>query len=41
MALGDEAAQRNTRGDRREVKPVQTPTPPAKVEDATPASKEN
>lgn len=41
MALGDEAAQRNTRGDRREVKPVQNPTSPVKVEDATPASKEN
>jgi hypothetical protein len=41
MALGDEAAQRNTRGDRREVIPVQPPTPPAKVEDATPASQED
>jgi hypothetical protein len=41
MALGDEAAQRNTRGDRREVIPVQPPTPPAKVEDTTPASKED
>ena len=41
MTLGDEAAARNTRGARREVKPVQNPTPPAKVEDTTPASKEN
>jgi hypothetical protein len=41
MALGDEAAARNTRGDRREVIPVQPPTPPAKVEDPTPASQED
>jgi hypothetical protein len=41
MALGDEAAARNTRGDRREVIPVQPPTPPAKVEDPIPESQEN
>ncbi len=41
MTLGDEAAKRNTRGDRREVIPTPTPAQPAKVEDATPASKEN
>jgi len=41
MALGDEAAARNTRSDRREVIPTPAPTPPVKVEDTTPASKEN
>ena len=41
MTLGDEAAKHNTRGDRRAPKPAPTPAQPAKVEDATPASKEN
>ncbi len=41
MALGDEAAQHNTRGDRRTPKPTSAPVEPTKTEDATPASKEN
>ena len=41
MALGDEAAKQNTRGDRRAAKPTPVPVQPAKVEDTTPSSKEN
>ena len=41
MALGDEAAQRNTRSDRRVAQPAQAPAQPAEVKDTTPASKEN
>ena len=41
MALGDEAAKQNTRGDRRTAQPVQVPVQPAKTDDTTPASKED
>jgi|TARA_B100001094_G_scaffold319488_1_gene364379 hypothetical protein len=41
MALGDEAAQRNTTVERKPATPTQAPTQPAKVEDTTPSSKEN
>jgi hypothetical protein len=41
MALGDEAAQHNTRGDRRAPKPAPVPVQPTKVDDTTPSSKEN
>jgi len=41
MALGDEAAKHNTRGDRRAPKPTAVPVQTTKVEDVTPSSKEN